>query len=127
MISLKGKSILVVDDEPGIRELLSDELSEFGANVVCAENGSIAFGLLKKQQFDVVISDVKMAGGDGLTLLKDMKENLAARPKIFLNSGVDDVSKETANFLGVVEVFSKPFKINKIVQSIAAALGIIAD
>lgn len=124
MISLAGKLILVVDDEQMLREILVDELSMLGAQVLESENGTLAFELLKKRNFDVLISDVRMAGGDGLKLLNNIKEYLPIKPKLFLCSGFNDITKDSAKFLGVIEVFPKPFDADKIAQSVSEALQI---
>lgn len=124
MISLKGISILVVDDEKDLREILNDELSFFGATVTEAENGAQAFELLKKQRFDVLLSDIRMPVADGLQLLNNIKKGLSEKPKIFLNSGFNDITEDTAKSLGVIEIFTKPFKVDEMVESIADALAL---
>ena len=122
MNSLKGKTILVVDDEEDIRDILMEGLSSHGATALCAENGTKAFELLIKQNFDAVISDARMAGGDGYTLFQNINSQLPHKPKLFLCSGFSDISKECAISLGITETFPKPFKLDRIVQSLTQAL-----
>ncbi len=123
MKALDKISILVVDDEEALREILIEELTYHGATVVGADNGTLAFELLKKQTYDVVISDVRMPGGDGINLLKDIDRALFPKPKIFLCTGFSDLSELNAKNLGVLEVFPKPFDMEKMVQSVFKALS----
>jgi DNA-binding NtrC family response regulator len=121
--SLSGKTILVVDDEEMLREILAEELMGRGATVFCAENGASALSLVRQRKFDAVISDVRMPGGDGISLIKSIREELLVKPKVFLCSGFNDLSKEDARDMGVIEIFGKPFKCDLIVRSVAKALG----
>ena len=70
---MKG-TILVVDDERSIRVGLKGLLSKEGYEVTIAENGNEALRLLANQEYDLVLTDLRMAGFDGLSLLKKIKE-----------------------------------------------------
>jgi CheY-like chemotaxis protein len=120
---LKGKKILVVDDEDFLREVLTEILSDAGAETQNAENGHDAFEILKKQHFDAVISDIRMPGGDGITLVENISQSLTDKPKIFLCSGFNDLPPEKAKKLGVVEVFPKPFSSDQLVIRVAEHLN----
>lgn len=122
MTTLKNKVILVVDDEELIREVFHEDLSQIYSKVLCAENGTVALELMKKNIVDVVISDVRMPGGDGITLVKKIREELEYKPKIFLCTGFTDISAEDAKNLGVIKVFSKPFRMNEVINGIDEAL-----
>jgi signal transduction histidine kinase len=67
------KTILLVDDEPDIREVLSLSLSDFGYQVHEAENGDQALGIFREVQPPVVLTDIKMPGMDGIALLQKVK------------------------------------------------------
>ena len=123
MKTLHGKTILVVDDERELRDLLMEEFALAGALVFGAENGVEALAIVKKRAFDAVLADIRMPGGDGLTLLSDIHVHLKDKPKLFLCSGFDDTSMAVAAELGVVEVFSKPFMIAHVIAVIAGALS----
>ena len=69
-----GKKILLVDDEEGIRKVLSIYLTDIGYQVLSAENGEEALKLFKKIQPQIVLTDIKMPGMDGIELLKKIKE-----------------------------------------------------
>jgi two-component system response regulator PilR (NtrC family) len=70
---LRG-SILIADDEDGVRDSLEHVLREEGYDVVAAADGSAAIGALNTREFDVVISDLRMPGADGLAVLKHARE-----------------------------------------------------
>src|SRR5690348_6714003 len=70
----KNAKILVIDDEQGIRDLLSNELSALGYHVLTASNGLEGLEMLKKESCQLVISDVKMPKMDGLQVLQGVKK-----------------------------------------------------
>ena len=62
--------ILVVDDEPGIREMVRAALRYDGHSVVAAASGEEALGILKKDSFDLLVTDLSMPGMSGVDLLR---------------------------------------------------------
>lgn len=82
MKTLSQKKILVVDDEELLREIISEELSYYGAVVDTAENGKAALPLLKNNKYDALITDVRMPGGNGVELIKTIT-SLNIRPPFF--------------------------------------------
>jgi two-component system response regulator PilR (NtrC family) len=68
-------AILVVEDEEGVRESLVAVLGEEGYQVTAAADGGEALDLLKRQEFDLVLSDLRLPGADGLTLLRHTRES----------------------------------------------------
>jgi CheY-like chemotaxis protein len=70
--------ILVVDDEKSMREFLEIMLQKEGYNVRCAENGTVALELFKREVFDLVITDIRMRPVDGLEVLKQCKAHFTA-------------------------------------------------
>lgn len=121
-MSLSGARILVVDDEPELREIVMELFNLRGALTTGAENGRLAFELLKSGVFDVVFSDVRMPGGDGAELLASIQKNLNYSPKVFLCTGYADLTVDEAKQLGALEVFSKPFEMKKILPLVEASL-----
>ncbi len=116
--SLTEKSILIVDDEPLLRELLESEFEEFGADVSLASSGEEAIELLRNNQFDIVFTDMKMPHGDGMWLITQINKELPQLPKIFLCSGYSSHANESIEELGVIKVFPKPFDFETIVTDI---------
>ena len=67
------KTILIVDDEPDIREVLAISLQDMGYLTVEAENAAQAFSVFQKENPQIVVTDIKMPGGDGIELLRKIK------------------------------------------------------
>lgn len=122
-MKLKGISILVVDDEQDLRDTVMEIFEAEGAKVFGAHDSQSAFAMIQKQKFDVVMSDVRMPGGDGVDLLHHIEKSLTSKPKIFLCSGYNDLTPLDATRLGVIEMFSKPFNLNNMITSIARAVS----
>lgn len=97
--------ILIVDDEAVIRRMLGAILCRAGFDVVHAEDGDIAWGVLQEQRIDLVITDHSMPGLTGLELLRRIRTTpaLAALPVIMLSGSVhaeqtaQDAAREGAN------------------------------
>jgi CheY-like chemotaxis protein len=111
---LKGKSLLVVDDEPDLREILRDELEALDGKVFDAENGTKAFKIFENNAIDAVISDIRMAGGDGIELLKKIRAAQKRQPIVILITGFADYSNEEVIKLGANAILTKPFDILKV-------------
>jgi len=71
----QAAAVLVVDDEPEMRELLRDELSERGYRVAAATNGRDALKKLGEDEYAVVLTDLRMQGMQGLELLGEVKRD----------------------------------------------------
>src|SRR5512135_2784701 len=69
----KKISILVVDDESSVRDSLYNWFIEDGFEVACAEDAKTALQMLESDDFDIILSDIKMPGMDGLEMLKRIK------------------------------------------------------
>ncbi len=115
------KTILVVDDEPDIRDFLNDVLSDFCENVILAADGLDAVGVLENKKIDLIISDIKMPKLDGFKLLDYTVNHFGEkRPKfLFISGGVDltPVQDEMLSKFshGVIE---KPFNLDDIKRTI---------
>jgi len=119
---MANAKILVVDDEPDLREILVEELRDQGFEVSEASSGNEAWSLVQKTEFKVVISDIRMPHGDGIGLLKNIHGGSLAKPPIvFLLSGFSDLSEQDAKKLGARQVFSKPFELDMISQALKEA------
>jgi two-component system, response regulator, stage 0 sporulation protein F len=113
MKDFEGKTVLIVDDEQEIRELLKDEFEYYGAVVLEAANGKIAAALWAKQPSDFVVTDIRMPGGDGIELLRTIKAHTRDVP-VLVMSAFSDISRNEANELGADAFFSKPFNLEKL-------------
>jgi CheY-like chemotaxis protein len=116
---LSNLTILVVDDEPLIRKLINREFTQFGCKVLEAENALDAFYLSNEHSLDIIISDVRMAGGDGIELLKTIKTDKSRkRPIIVMMSGYSALTEKEAHKYGAVAFFQKPLSAKVLSQFI---------
>jgi CheY-like chemotaxis protein len=115
---LKGKTILVVDDEPDLREVIALEFQLAGAETAEAPNGNEAFALLQSRAFDVVVSDIRMPNGDGISLLDRIKLKNVDCPIVLLITGFSDITTDAAYACGAEGLFIKPFDRKEIVRTI---------
>jgi len=113
-------SILIVDDELLIRDLLYDFFSSHGWDIATAENGSKALGILKDKDIDLVLTDLKMPEMDGMDLTRQMRDDYPDIPVVIM-TGFPSVDSAVAALRSrVADYVTKPFNINelyKIVQS----------
>ncbi len=123
----KGKKILVVDDEQDLREILSADFESEGALVEEAKNGKEALGKVKSSAFDVVVSDIRMPGGDGVSLARDIKSLDVLKPVVFLITGFSDIKSWEAYELGAEGLVTKPFHLDALRESIDRVMTPVAN
>ncbi len=92
------KTLLVVDDEKNICRLYQQELCDEGYRVLVAENGNEAIDLLKKENIDLAILDIKMDGLNGIDTLKQLLA-LKKELKVILNSAYSIYKSDFATWL----------------------------
>lgn len=112
-------NILVVDDDVRLLDLLVDTLSALDYGVVGAESGQKALEILTQQTFDLMITDIKMPGMDGIELQSRVSKLYPDMPIMFI-TGV--ASPEIIGFSSTGGFLAKPFRINKIEEMIQNAL-----
>ncbi len=121
-----ARSVLVVEDEESLRDLLSDALTEGGFIVETASTGEHAIDLLEKRKFDAVISDIKMPGVGGKELyLYVQKHHPDIVDKIIFITG-DVLSKDTQSFLQITSnrFIEKPFNVDALVAMLSEVLSV---
>jgi two-component system response regulator PilR (NtrC family) len=114
--------ILVVDDEPGIREFLQIMLEREGYEVSSAENGTDAISRFKKKKFDVVIADIKMPKVSGLEVLSSVKEISPETKVIMITAHASFESAVEAMNQGAYDYITKPFNVDEIKVTVSNAL-----
>jgi DNA-binding NtrC family response regulator len=117
-------TILVVDDEVGIRELLSEILSDEGYEVVLANNAAAARLIYNKQALDLVLLDIWMPDMDGMSLLREWTANQALYCPVIMMSGHAslDTAVEAQN-LGAVGFLEKPITLHKLLSTVHKVLS----
>ena len=119
---LKGKKVLVVDDEEDIRELFVMEFESHECEVSQASGGNESLKLIDDNDFDIVISDIRMPEGTGIDLLENFPKNKLNSSIIVMVSGFSDLTQERALELGALDIFDKPFILEDVVSHIVKKL-----
>jgi DNA-binding NtrC family response regulator len=115
--------ILVVDDEVGIRELLSEILYDEGHTVDLAENAAAARALRNQHRPDVVLLDIWMPDTDGVTLLKEWaSQGLLDMPVIMMSGHATIDTAVEATRIGASDFLEKPITMTRLLKTIASAL-----
>jgi DNA-binding NtrC family response regulator len=116
-------TILVVDDEIGIRELLSEILSDEGHTVLTAENASVARRLRMSEPPDLVLLDIWMPDTDGVTLLKEWAANGQLTMPVIMMSGhaTIDTAVEATRF-GALDFLEKPIALARLLAAVKNGL-----
>lgn len=116
-------NILVVDDEMGIRELLSEILSDEGHVVVTAENAQQARELRLSAAPDLVLLDIWMPDTDGVTLLKEwQRDGLLSMPVIMMSGHATIDTAVEATRIGALNFLEKPIALQKLLKAVQHGL-----
>ncbi len=114
--------ILVVDDELSMREVLEITLRQEGYDVTVADGGEAALRALDAAPFDLVVTDLRMRGVDGLAVLRAVKERAPGTAVLMLTAFASTDTAVEAMKLGAYDYVTKPFKLDELRLTIASAL-----
>ncbi|NJD07214.1 MAG: sigma-54-dependent Fis family transcriptional regulator [Methylococcaceae bacterium] len=118
-----GKAyVLVVDDEPDIRQLLQEILSDEGYEVAVAENGATARTLRERRRPDLVLLDIWMPDEDGISLLKDWLADGLDCPVIMMSGHATVETAVEATRLGAYDFLEKPLSLAKLLLTVERSL-----
>ena len=111
-------TVLVVDDEPGMRDTLVAILEHHGYRVWSAPDGETAFSAAQEKDFDVLVMDIRMPGRDGVSVLQE----LGTPPRVILMTAyaMEDRLRAAAD-ANVFAVLSKPFEMHRMLSLVAQA------
>lgn len=115
-------TILVVDDEPSITDMLARDLAEEGYNCITSASGEDALMKLYMDNVDAVLLDLKLPGISGIDVLKEMKSTCPETAAIVVTAAVDAQTAVEAMKIGAIDYITKPFELAKVNKSIEAAL-----
>jgi DNA-binding NtrC family response regulator len=116
-------NILVVDDEVGIRELLSEILGDEGHVVTVAENAAAARAKRQAEAFDLVLLDIWMPDTDGVTLLKEWAAIGALTMPVIMMSGHATIDTAVeATRIGAMDFLEKPIALQKLLRAVQKGL-----
>lgn len=114
-------SILVVDDDASIRELLHEHLSRVGYEVHTAEEGDQMRAHLKTFAIDLIVLDVMLPGDDGFTLCRQVREHSQV-PIIMLTASSDETDRVVGLEIGADDYLAKPFSARELQARVKALL-----
>jgi excisionase family DNA binding protein len=115
--------VLVVDDEASIRDLLAKTLALAEYDVDLAPDGRTALERLRLLPYDLLITDLKMPGVDGLAVIREARRLKADIPVIIITGFSTEASAIEAVNLGVSGYLTKPFRVPRVLAAAAKALG----
>jgi two-component system phosphate regulon response regulator OmpR len=121
-MSLSGRHLLVVDDDPKLRELLRRYLTENQFEVALAQDGPSMNRLLQREPFDLIILDLMMPGEDGLSIVRRLRGANDRTPVIMLTAKGDDVDRIVGLEMGADDYLAKPFNPRELLARIHAIL-----
>lgn len=121
-MSGRTPKLLVVDDDPRLRDLLRRYLGENGFQVFVADNGVTMNRLWLRERFDALILDLMMPGEDGLQILRRLREQKDTTPIIMLTARGEDVDRIVGLEMGADDYIPKPFNPRELLARIHAVL-----
>ena len=120
-------SILVVDDDTQVLDVMSEMLRLEGHNVSIAENGQQAVNQMRDARFDLVITDLIMPEKEGFETIADIRKNSSELPIIAISGGgrVGPMDyPETARFIGADATLAKPFGRQELITTVSDLLAV---
>ena len=122
-----AKKILVIDDEQLVRDSLKNLLKRKGYDVNIASNFQEAMESVKGNDFDLIVSDIRMAGQDGIEIVKNIRTYLTESkksmvPEILITGYASEDKYQSAIELGVHAYIHKPFDIKEFLETVKETL-----
>ena len=105
---MQGKSVLIVDDEPIVRESIRDWLKDAGYHVYTAQSGEEALTLIEKQDFSIMVLDIRLPGKTGIKVLNEVKAQRPWIRSIIITAYPSAETIAEAKKLGAIDYLVKP-------------------
>jgi CheY-like chemotaxis protein len=115
-------TILVVDDEPGIRTMIQFELSQQGYDILTAESGAKALEILNGRTVNLILTDMRMPQMDGLELVSRVRQILPTIPIVLMTGFVEERVRKVQE-QKVSGTLNKPFTIDQLAEMVRTVLG----
>jgi len=113
--------ILVIDDDPGIRELVADYLGENDMRVSSGASGSELFAMLEREAIDLVLLDLRLPGEDGIELAHALRSR-ATVPIVLLTGRTEEADRVMGLEMGADDYVTKPFSPRELLARVRAVL-----
>lgn len=122
-MQLAEATVLVVDDEEVICEIITAWLARHARRALSAGNGQEALKLLTESRVDVIVSDVRMPVMDGVALVRAIAATSAERPRVIFVTGFSDLQARDAYALGVEAIIEKPMERDHLLDAVKRSLA----
>jgi sulfite reductase subunit B len=125
-IEMQKGSVLIVDDEPIVRESIRDWLRDAGYQVATAESGEEALEMIEKQDFSVMVVDIRLPGQTGISVLKEVKAQRPWIKSLIITAYPSAETVSEATKLGAVDYLIKPVvpdELERLVRETLGAMG----
>jgi CheY-like chemotaxis protein len=117
------KRILIVDDDPVVTRLTGRALSRAGFEVLVAENGKRALGIITEQSVDLLITDLMMPEMEGLEMIRVLHKSRPLLPIVAISGAFDGQFLKVAVALGARAALAKPLSMAKLLETVQQLLG----
>jgi CheY-like chemotaxis protein len=121
------KRVLIVDDDPEIRDVVAAMLESIGFSVWTADGASVAIALIETEAPDAILTDIHMAEGDGFELMNAVRDRGLSIPIVAMSGGSSTLSGtdhlELARKLGAAAIVDKPFRKAHLAEAIDRAIA----
>src|SRR6202022_3191689 len=117
-----GKIILVVDDDPATRRLIADYLCQHDFRLYLAASGGEMSRILSETPVDLIVLDMKLAGEDGLALIRDLRPRSDVPIIVLTGARLEEVDRVIGLELGADDYVLKPFSPRELLARIRAVL-----
>lgn len=121
-----NKTVLVVDDDPELRQLLRDHLGTHGYDVLLASDGQEMWRQIEAARVDLVVLDLMLPGDDGLTLCRDLRARTAL-PILMLSARGDEMDRVIGLEVGADDYIAKPFSPRELLARIKSILRRVGE
>jgi len=108
------KKVLVIDDEEDIRNIIGEFCEIIGLEKEICANGKEGLEIFKNENFDLIITDIKMPDMDGYEFVKKIREMNNSIPIVICSGFIDEKTKDKFREIGINYYLEKPFKLNEI-------------
>ncbi len=116
------KTILIVDDDPGIRSVIRNQIKSFGFRVAEASNKPEALAFLIAGSINIVVCDIKMKEENGFDILREIHTEYPSIPVIMLTGFIEKEYYDRAKELGAIDLIIKPVRKERLFEVLEKAL-----
>lgn len=122
MSTVGHRCVLVVDDDPGVRDVIRSMLESSGYKVLLAENGKEAMRLLKSERADLILTDLVMPEQEGIETIKALRQQYPESKVIAMSGAFGGDYLRIAAYLGAHATLAKPIQMDKLLKLVSETL-----